>query len=479
MKNLKNIKLINKIALLIDFLVILTYLVFFIIFYSKLVIPNDISKFENPERYTQTTYELFGRIFSNKDLNVLISYLVVFLVIGIPLLVLNLKHNKKMYDIDYTEFEGINLIIRGLLSILTLNFISLILRIYNGHLLMKYNNYNGYIDYFKIKIKDKKEKKNNQKEIKDLTEQEIQLKHKIKKQSILKFTRYFFTYLFLILFAVFVLIPFYWMILTSLKVFNDSNSTNPSLWVPFKDLQWINIKFVIKELNFGLYIKNTLIVALFSTLGTTIIVILSAYAFSKMEFKGRDVIFSILLMTMMVPGEIFMLTNFLTVSKSGFGWIGGEKSTSLGYFATMILPNMVSVFYIFFLRQTFKQVPDSLYKAAKVDGCSDFKFLRRVMVPIASPTIITIIILNVLGSWSAFIWPRLITSIDPINGENYWLISVALRDKSFVLDKGAVSETMFNLQIAAAAIVTIPLLIVFFVLKKYIMNGVGRSGTKG
>lgn len=175
-----------------------------------------------------------------------------------------------------------------------------------------------------------------------------------------------------------------------------------------------------------------------------------------------------------------MITNYLTVSKYGFGWIGTGSGSGWGYFATMILPFMTSIFYIFFLRQTFKQVPDALYRAAKVDGCSDFKFLRRVMLPIAGPTIFTITILSILGSWNAFIWPRLITSVEPNIGKEFWLVSVALRESSFVLDKGGgVAETMFNLQIAATAIVTVPLVIVFLALKKYIIRGVGTSGTKG
>jgi ABC-type glycerol-3-phosphate transport system permease component len=207
--------------------------------------------------------------------------------------------------------------------------------------------------------------------------------------------------------------------------------------------------------------------------------ILGAFAFSRIDFKGRDMIFSVLLMTMMIPGEIYIITNFTTVSRAGFGWIGTGTNNAAGYFATMIFPMMVSVFYIFFLRQSFKQIPDALYRAAKVDGCSDFKFLRRVMLPIASPTLITITILNILGTWSAFIWPRLITSVEPQFGKNYWLISVALREESYVLESGADPLPMFNLQIAASAIVTVPLVIVFLLLRKYIMSGVGRSGTKG
>ena len=272
------------------------------------------------------------------------------------------------------------------------------------------------------------------------------------------------------------------MILTSLKTFQEARSNNPRFWVPFSELQWVNIKFVIEQLDFGLYIKNTLIVAVLSTAGTIVTTVLAAFAFARIDFKGREALFSLLLMTMMIPGEIYMITNFITVSNnpSGFGWIGTGVDNPVGYFSTMILPFMTSVFYIFFLRQTFKQVPDALYRAAKVDGCSDFKFLTRVMLPIGGPTIFTITILSIIGSWNAFVWPRLITRVEPTIGSKYWLISVALREESFVLDKGGgVAETMFNLQIAASAIVTVPLIIVFLIFRKYIIRGVGSAGTKG
>jgi ABC-type glycerol-3-phosphate transport system permease component len=313
----------------------------------------------------------------------------------------------------------------------------------------------------------------------ELTEDELLIKKRVRRQVIFKILRYLGTYVVLILFALFILIPFYWMILTALKTYDQSRAQDPDFWVSFRKLQWVNIKYVFTELKFGMYIKNTMIVAILTTIGTVVTTILGAFAFSRIDFKGRDMIFSILIMTMMIPGEIYIITNFTTVSRGGFGWIGTGADNPIGYFSTMIFPMMVSVFYIFFLRQSFKQIPDALYKAAKVDGCSDFKFLRRVMIPIASPTIITITILNILGTWSAFIWPRLITSVEPQFGKNYWLISVALREESFVLESGADPLPMFNLQIAASAIVTVPLVIIFLLLRKYIMRGVGRSGTKG
>ena len=157
-------------------------------------------------------------------------------------------------------------------------------------------------------------------------------------------------------------------------------------------------------------------------IGTTTITILSAFAFSRLEWKGRDFIFSILLATMMIPGELYTITNYVTVSS--LNWIKNENS-----FLAMIVPFLTSVFYIFFLRQSFKQIPDTLYRSARVDGCSDFKYLTRVMIPIAAPTIITIIILSTMGAWDAYIWPQLVAD------KEHWLISVALsrRDLQSVL----------------------------------------------
>jgi ABC-type glycerol-3-phosphate transport system permease component len=167
---------------------------------------------------------------------------------------------------------------------------------------------------------------------------------------------------------------------------------------------------------------------------------------------------------MMIPGELYTITNYITVSR--LNWINT-------YYA-LIVPFSASVFYIFFLRQTFRQIPDTLYRAAKVDGSSDFKYLTRVMIPIAAPTIITIIILSSIGAWDAYIWPQLVGK-----NEATTLVSVALRRESFNVGSGSDARPMYNMQLAATTIVTVPLLIVFFSLKKYILAGVGRSGTKG
>lgn len=479
---LKTIKTLNIFILVLDIVFVLLYTVAFGILFGALKSPTSNLSFENPELLMEASYTILGRVFSASHVNLLIGVLAIFMIIGYSLLVVNFKHNAKLELYDYHRWEAGNVVVKAFMSLLTLNVISFALRLLSANLTLKYAEDESLITIFgKIK-EERQEKKDREALFKhdDLTSEELEIRKKVRKQVIFKILRYFFIYLALILFAIFILIPFYWMILTALKTYEESKAINPSFWVAFKDLQWVNIKYVIQELNFGIYIKNTVIVALASTVGTIITTILAAFAFARIEFKGREAFFSLLLMTMMIPGEIYMITNFLTVSRSGFGWIGMGVDNPVGYFATLIFPNMISIFYIFFLRQAFKQVPDTLYKAAKIDGCSDFKFLRRVMIPIAGPTIFTITILNILGVWSAFIWPRLITSIEPTIGKKYWLISVALREESFVLESGG-SEAlpMFNLQIAATAIVTVPLIVIFLLLRKYIMSGVGRSGTKG
>ncbi len=479
--SLSSIKKFNNLAIAIDLIVPVMYTIFFGILFAAIKTPTSNVAFTDPDSLMDAAYMVLGRIYSAEQVNLLIGIFAVFMLFGYSIFVVNIKHNLKLEVYDYHRWEAGNTIVKGLTNILTLNFVGLVLRIWIANMILGYAEDENLISILKkIKIeREEKKARDAQFEHSELTPEEIEIKKRVRRQILFKILRYFFTYLILILFALFILIPFYWMILTALKTFDQSRAQNPEFWVAFKDLQWVNIKYVFTEMKFGLYIKNTLIVAILTTIGTVITTILGAFAFSRIDFKGRDMIFSVLLMTMMIPGEIYIITNFTTVSRAGFGWIGTGTNNAAGYFATMIFPMMVSVFYIFFLRQSFKQIPDALYRAAKVDGCSDFKFLRRVMLPIASPTLITITILNILGTWSAFIWPRLITSVEPQFGKNYWLISVALREESYVLESGADPLPMFNLQIAASAIVTVPLVIVFLLLRKYIMSGVGRSGTKG
>ena len=277
------------------------------------------------------------------------------------------------------------------------------------------------------------------------------------------------TYTFLVIFAIIILIPFYWMILTSLKNYQDLTKTPPMLFLPFSKWNFDNFKNAMIAAPYLVFMKNTVIVSTLATIGTIFTTILASFAFSRLNFKGRDTLFFILLSSMMIPGEIFVITNFITVSD--LGWLGANNvsQTYVDALKALSFPFMTSIFYIFFLRQAFRQIPDELYYAAKVDGTSDFKYLWRIMVPIAKPTIITIIILNAMGTWNAYIWPNLVT-----DNENYRLVTNGLRNA--YTNEGV---TLFNEQMAAALIVTAPLLVVFFVLKKYIMRGVSRSGIKG
>lgn len=270
-----------------------------------------------------------------------------------------------------------------------------------------------------------------------------------------------FTYILLTIAALLVLLPFYWMILTALKSDYAVELRPPQLFT--LKLHFENFVRAYNATRFDLYFRNTLIVAFFSTTGTVITTVLAAFAFARLEFKGRDFIFLILLGTMMVPGEMLVITNFVTIKTLQWD----------DTFLALIVPFMTSVFYTFFLRQTFKQIPNELYLAAKVDGTSDFKYLLKVMIPIAKPTLITIIILSAIGSWNAYVWPSLVTSR---SNEFRKLISNGLRDSAFVDDLGRIR---YNLQMAGSTIVTFPILIVFLTLKKYIIRGVSRSGIKG
>ena len=277
-------------------------------------------------------------------------------------------------------------------------------------------------------------------------------------------------YTFLAIVAVFVIIPFYWMIIRSLKSDTDLIKEPPILFLRFSEMVFSNFADAFERAPFGRNMLNTVTVAAISTVGTIFTTIFAAFAFSRLNFKGRDILFIILISTMMIPGEIFVITNYSTVAR--LGWLGQNNVPQLYSQAllAMTLPFMTSVFYIFFLRQSFKRIPDELYFAAKVDGTSDFKYLWRIMVPIAKPTIITITILNAMGTWNAYIWPNLVT-----NNADFRLVTDGLRNA--YSDLGG--RSIFNEQMAAALIITFPLLVVFLLLKKYIMRGVSRSGIKG
>ena len=268
------------------------------------------------------------------------------------------------------------------------------------------------------------------------------------------------TYAFLILIAIIVLFPFYWMIISSLKSIDEYRLAIPTLFP--KEIVWHNYPAAFNTANLGTLFMNTLYVGVVSTLLSLVITVLSAFAFARLEFKGKNALFAALLATMMIPGELFTITNYETVTK--LGW--------MNTFTVLIVPFLVSVFYIYLLRQTFKQIPDELYYAAKVDGTGDFKYLLRIMIPIGLPTIITITILKLMGSWNSYVWPNLVA-----DKEEMRLITNGLRGASFTdAETGRVS---YNTQMAATVVVTLPLLLVFIFLRKYIMRGVSRSGIKG
>ena len=265
-------------------------------------------------------------------------------------------------------------------------------------------------------------------------------------------------YLFLIAMAVVVLFPFYWMIISSLKSLAEYRLNVPTFWPQKIILR--NYVDAFTTANLGRLFLNTMYVGVVSTLLSLVITVLSAFAFARLEFKGRETLFACLLATMMIPGELFTITNYSTVTQ--LGW--------MNTYTVLIVPFLVSVFYIFLLRQNFMQIPNELYLAAKVDGSSDLKYLWRVMVPLSLPTLISITILKMMGAWNSYIWPRLVA-----NDEAHRLITNGLRN-AFTETTGDVN---YPVQMAAVALVSAPLFLVFIFLRKYIMAGVSRSGIKG
>lgn len=274
------------------------------------------------------------------------------------------------------------------------------------------------------------------------------------------------TYVFILALALTVLFPFYWMIITSLKQ-NDEILASVQTFFP-NIVMWSNYAYVFQVFDFSTYMINTIAVAAISTVGTLITTIFAAFAFARLNFKGRETLFMVFLMTMMIPGEMMVISNYLTVS--AFGWI--KDQTLIEAYAAMIVPFWISVFHIYLLRQNFKQVPNELYLAAKVDGKSDWSFLWKVMVPLAAPTLISIVILKFMGTWNSYIWPQLVTKQD-----EFRLISNALRGSAFIDPDG--DRVEFGYQMAASFCVTVPLFLLFVFFRKYIMKGVGRAGIKG
>ena len=288
--------------------------------------------------------------------------------------------------------------------------------------------------------------------------QEKDLQQVSSRQRIVKAAVKFFTYLFLCFMALIVLFPFYWMIISSLKTLEEYRLSVPTFWP--QRIMWSNYAEAFTTANLGRLFMNTLYVGVVSTILSLVITVLSAFAFARLEFKGKETLFGLLLATMMIPGELFTITNYITVTQ--FGWIGT--------FTVLIVPFLVSVFYIYLLRQNFLQIPNELYLAAKVDGTSDLKYLWKVMIPLSLPTLISITILKMMGAWNSYIWPRLVA-----NDEAHRLITNGLRN-AFTETTGDVN---YPVQMAAVALVSAPLFLVFILLRKYIMAGVSRGGIKG
>ena len=266
------------------------------------------------------------------------------------------------------------------------------------------------------------------------------------------------TYTFLLIMALIILFPFYWMIISSLKTLPEYRQAIPTFWP--NEVMWGNYSKAFTTANLGNLFFNTLRVGVISTFASLIITVLSAFAFARLEFKGKEPLFGALLATMMIPGELFTITNYITVNQ--LGWMHS--------FTALIVPFLVSVFYIYLLRQNFMQIPNELYLAAKVDGTSDLKYLWKVMIPLALPTLISITILKMMGAWNSYIWPKLVA-----NDEAHQMITNGLRN-AFTDTTG---QADYPVQMAAVAIVSAPLFLVFLCLRKYIMQGVSRSGIKG
>ena len=293
---------------------------------------------------------------------------------------------------------------------------------------------------------------------KDIVMQERNLQAVSAQQRVIRGLVKAGTYLFLCAMALVVLFPFYWMIISSLKSLDEYRLNIPTFWP--KLIIWNNYAEAFTSAKLGRLFLNTAYVGIVSTVLSLVITVLSAFAFARLEFKGKDIMFGALLATMMIPGELFTITNYATVNS--LGWM---KS-----FEALIIPFLVSVFYIYLLRQNFLQIPNELYLAAKVDGCGDLKYLWKVMIPLALPTLISITILKMMGAWNSYVWPRLVA-----NDEAHRLITNGLRN-AFTATTGDVN---YPVQMAAVAIVSAPLFLVFIFLRKYIMKGVSRSGIKG
>ena len=267
------------------------------------------------------------------------------------------------------------------------------------------------------------------------------------------------TYFFLSLWAIIVLFPFYWMLLTSIKSYGSYNSEYvPKFYATHPTFQ--NYVNAFTAVNLGRFFLNTLIFTLITTLVMLVITVLSAYAFARLNFRGKNVTFALFLSLMMIPNELVIITNYVTITN----WALRNTYTGL------ILPSVASVFYIYLLKENFEQVPEELYKAAKVDGTSDLKYLLKVMVPICKPTIVTVLILKVIECWNSYVWPRLIT-----DDQAYFLVSNGIQE----IRENGFGRDNIPAMMAAVVVISVPLIVLFLIFHKKIMEGVSRGGTKG
>ena len=271
--------------------------------------------------------------------------------------------------------------------------------------------------------------------------------------------RKLFTYLLLTFWAVLVLFPFYWMLLSSVKSYGSYNSEFvPKLYTLSPTLQ--NYLDAFQAVPLARYFGNTVLFTLATTFIMLIVTVLAAFAFARLDFPGKNLAFTAFLSLMMIPNELVVITNFVTITDMDL------RNTFLG----LILPSVTSVFYIYLLKENFAQIPDELYYAAKVDGTSDLKYLWKVMLPICQPTVVTVTILKVIECWNSFVWPRLIT-----DDQNYFLVSNGIQE---IRENGFGRENI-PAMMAAVVVISVPLIVLFLIFHKKIMAGVARGGTKG
>lgn len=290
-------------------------------------------------------------------------------------------------------------------------------------------------------------------------EQENKISKKQNAVAFGKTAKTVFVYFCLIFWALLVLFPFYWMLLTSVKSYGEYNSEYiPKFFTTSPT--WENYTGAFQAVPLGRYLANTLIFTVITTVLMLFVITLAAYGFARLSFPGKDLVFTLFLALMMIPNELVVITNFATIT----GW------NLRNSFAGLILPSITSVFYIYLLKENFAQVPDALYYAAKVDGTSDLKYLWKVMLPICRPTLITVAILKIIECWNSYIWPRLIT-----DDEKYFLVSNGIQE---IRENGFGRENI-PAMMAAVVVISVPLVLLFLIFREKIMAGVSRGGTKG